>query len=270
MRNRTSTTGGFSVVELMAIVIVVAIVFLLVGPALLRPRNRSARINCSNNLKQLGLAFRVWSSDNKDLYPMQVPEADGGPPNQAQLMQSNPVAAFTYQVFGVMSNEVSAPRILVCPTDDSLCHTNFLMLRDGTSNHVTAGQTTLCNLNLSYFVGRDAAGDKPSLVLAGDRNIYGGGSIPHNVSNLRVNGGYGNSPIHAGVSYSPGFAAAMGTNLTAGDLSPCWTGRMHRGQGNLLFSDGSVQQMNSVGLRAFLAGTGDTNAPPGQNMLLFP
>jgi len=275
MRNRTSTTGGFSVVELMvvaAVVMAVAFVFLSVAPAF-RWReydNRTARATCDNNLKQIGLAFKTWALDNKDRYPMQVPEAEGGPPNQAQLMQPDPVAAFTYQIFGTMSNELSTPKILVCPSDNSLCRANFLMVRDGTSNQVVAGQTTLCNLNLSYFVGRDAGESSPAMPLAGDRNIYGGGLIPHNFSNSKINGGYGNSPIHAGASYSPGFAAAMGTNLTAGDSSACWTGKMHRGQGNVLLSDGSVQHMNNVRLRALLAASGDTNAPPRQNMLLFP
>lgn len=53
-------------------------------------KDRAERIRCVNNLKQIGLAMRVWSLDNQDAYP----------PN-----------------WQVMSNELSTPKILVCPSD---------------------------------------------------------------------------------------------------------------------------------------------------------
>jgi prepilin-type processing-associated H-X9-DG protein len=42
---------------------------------------------------------------------------------------------------------------------------------------------------------------------------------------------------------------------------------MHRGMGNAALADGSVQQLTSSGLRAFLARSGDTN---GQNNVIQP
>jgi hypothetical protein len=43
-----------------------------------------------NNLKQIGLAVRVWALDNQDIYPTN---------------------------FICMSNELNTPKILVCPAD---------------------------------------------------------------------------------------------------------------------------------------------------------
>jgi hypothetical protein len=53
-------------------------------------QQRAERIQCVNNLKQLGLAMRVWAGDNGDKYP-------------ASLV--------------VMSNELSVAKILICPSD---------------------------------------------------------------------------------------------------------------------------------------------------------
>ena len=48
------------------------------------------RIACVNNLKQIGLAMRVWAADNTNLYPTSLV---------------------------VMSNELSTTKILICPND---------------------------------------------------------------------------------------------------------------------------------------------------------
>ncbi len=53
-------------------------------------RERSHSIVCVNNLKQLGLAARIWATDNGDVAP-------------ANWLQ--------------MQNEMGTPRILVCPSD---------------------------------------------------------------------------------------------------------------------------------------------------------
>ncbi len=55
-------------------------------------RDRAQAIMCVNNMKQLGLAARIWATDNQDQFP----------PN-----------------FLSMSNELATPKILVCPSDPS-------------------------------------------------------------------------------------------------------------------------------------------------------
>ena len=47
---------------------------MLLLPALARAKKKAQRINCVNNLKQVGLAFRLWGGDNDDKYPPRVPE----------------------------------------------------------------------------------------------------------------------------------------------------------------------------------------------------
>ncbi len=51
---------------------------------------RADRIACINNIKQIGLAARLWANDNKDVFP---PD------------------------FVTMSNELNTPKLLTCPGD---------------------------------------------------------------------------------------------------------------------------------------------------------
>lgn len=60
--------------------------------AMRKAKEKAQKNNCINNLKQFGLAVRIYAGDNNDVYPPDVLS---------------------------MSNELSTPKILVCPADTS-------------------------------------------------------------------------------------------------------------------------------------------------------
>jgi len=102
-------------------------------------------------LKQDGLSFRIWEVDNNDKYPMAVSTAAGG------TMEYS-TGADTFRHFQVASNELSTPRVLICPADTRVVAKNFVGLE---------------NQNVSYFVDLDASDEFPQRFLDGDRNITG-------------------------------------------------------------------------------------------------
>jgi type II secretory pathway pseudopilin PulG len=95
---------------------IIAILAALLLPALASAKHRAQEINSVNNMKQIGLAIRIWEGDNADKYPWNVSQTNGGVQEvcgtDANGFEKNPVA-----VFMVMSNELSTPKILVCADD---------------------------------------------------------------------------------------------------------------------------------------------------------
>jgi hypothetical protein len=87
-------------------------------PALSQAKGKAQRINCANNLKQIGLAFRTWAIDNGDQFPSNVSTNKGGT-MELSIANREGVDAHPEWIFQVMSNELSTPKILVCPADGS-------------------------------------------------------------------------------------------------------------------------------------------------------
>ena len=105
-KKRNAAMTLFEVGVVIAIVMILVVVFL---PRFARSPEHSSRINCVNNLKLIGLAYRIWAGDNNDKYPMQVSTTNGG---TMELMADG---KNVWRNFLVMSNELSTPKILFCP-----------------------------------------------------------------------------------------------------------------------------------------------------------
>ena len=149
--------GAFTLVELLCVIAIISILAALLLPALNQSQSRVKRIECESQLHQLGIAFQTFSHDHNDQFPMAVPMAEGG---SLEFVQNGYALDqefyFSFRQFQVLSNELSAPIVLVCPTDTRPHATDFGVLQ---------------NSNLSYFVGVKAAYAKSDSILAGDRNL---------------------------------------------------------------------------------------------------
>ena len=147
---------ALTLMEVLFVIAFLAILAVMFLPALAN-RKHDSRFHCYNNLKQSGLAFNVWAGDNGDKYPMDVSVTNGG---AMELAASGDSAV----IFQVMSNELSTPKILICPMD---------------KEHQAATNTsfTLAAKNISYFVGLDASFNSPLTILSGDDNFEFSGRI---------------------------------------------------------------------------------------------
>ena len=228
MKKSDVQNRGFSLVELLVVVAIVGILAATLLPALSRAKARSLRISCVCNLKQVGVGFRTWALDHNDKYPMQVSVTNGG---TLELIGSPMVFAS----FAVMSNELSTPKVLFCPSDQGrgrTVATDFPGMPGSSSKPILFGSDT----NLSYFAGVDATDILPQMFLTGDDNLALDG-IPQK-SRLVI---------------------------VRNDTVLSWTRERHVYQGNMGLSDGSVQQFSAARLRDAIASTG-----VGTNRLALP
>jgi len=150
-------TNALTLTEVLVVVVASAFLILIFFDALKPAYSPSKKIACEDNLRHIGLAFRVWEGAQEVVFPMQKSMTKGG---VLELCATGNVAA----VFRVMSNELSTPKILICPED--------------ASRHWAANWATdFGNKNISYFVGLDAAEKYPNSILVGDDNFEISGKL---------------------------------------------------------------------------------------------
>jgi prepilin-type processing-associated H-X9-DG protein len=164
-RHRAS---GFNLIGLLVTMGVVVLLIAVLLPALAAAKKKSSRLGCVSQLKQVGIAFRLWEGDNGDKYPMQVVLTN----SETLKLVTNGNA---YLLWQTMSNELNTPILLHCPNDTQ--RTNAWSFSQGFSD-----------ANISYFFSLDAAETYPQMILSGDDNLaVDGARVKPGILNLRIN-----------------------------------------------------------------------------------
>lgn len=166
---RKTLLRGFTLGELIVVVMVVMIVgalFLHWVVDQRRPRG-AVRIKCVNNLKNVGLAFRIFATDNNDQFPgalLATNEASRG-------------SVTVVDIFRSLSNELSTPKIIHCPSEKK---------RKEAENFAS-----LSAQNISYFASLNVSESNSTAFLSGDRNMIVNGRVGSGLVSLTTNAATG-------------------------------------------------------------------------------
>lgn len=130
--------GGFAVAGFVlgyvSLIFTILVAVLLV-PAMNQGRNRANTVKCVGQMRQIGLAFRIWGVDHNDAFPFNVSTNQGG----TKELCAADAAGFDKNAwihFMSCSNELGKTSVLLCPQD--------------TSKHAAADFASLNAANVTY------------------------------------------------------------------------------------------------------------------------
>ena len=103
--------AAFTLIELLTVIALILALAALLLPVVSRAKTQSHRATCVSNLRQVGLAIKMYADDHKDVLPL-------GPPSRGSDLVWIGFRPMVQNYLGIYSQAASPhDKVFVCPAD---------------------------------------------------------------------------------------------------------------------------------------------------------
>jgi prepilin-type N-terminal cleavage/methylation domain-containing protein/prepilin-type processing-associated H-X9-DG protein len=165
MSKRLSNRKGFTLVELLVVIGIIALLISILLPSLNRARETANRVKCGSNLRQVGQAILLYANENKGNYPRTVfdparpLEIKNDVTNGTLARDPFVTAPINYNdvgqaIFLLIRTQDITPEVFVCPSSnaekDNYGGASGIPGTGATAQNKTSFSSWIKNLSYSY------------------------------------------------------------------------------------------------------------------------